>query len=182
MKSLPTLSMCHTRKINTVNNQQTKNETINYFGNVSQNVTTNSGKAKTVGVALGQAKASKVMYLGGLTKPSLLYKAKQDLYKNVVLKKGQYLANFTIEYKYSNFIFVQNTLAQVHAEIIDTTNLYPISYDVLKYRDYSLGDTIYTADRFTKGVVSDFTLNKLVYKKLNGKKKKVKYDDCFVAK
>jgi len=86
---------------------------------MSGNAAISDANFNVVGLAVGTASTQHVMGIGGLGKDALILEAKRNLYSNYPLKKGQALANVTVDIKRSMFPFVFKTLATVSADVID---------------------------------------------------------------
>tara|TARA_B100000809_G_C15076340_1_gene507955 strand:+ start:648 stop:1352 length:705 start_codon:yes stop_codon:yes gene_type:complete len=154
---------------------------VHRSGNITHENITHIKNAKISGIAMGQSSDKKILYIGGLNKPSLVFEAKTHLLDNNQLTDKQFLANFTIEYKYSNFILMRKTTVTVHAEIIDTSTnaTRASSYAITNFKGYKKNDTIIVTPSYLKGVISELGPNKITTSFKTGKNKKNKYSNCF---
>ncbi|MHB8261172.1 MAG: DUF6567 family protein [Bacteroidia bacterium] len=80
-----------------------------------------SANDRYVDVAYGYASVNYFLVFGGFSKNALVYEAKKDMMKNNPLKKGEYYANYTVDFKrtVAFFIFMTNEVF-VHADILST--------------------------------------------------------------
>ena len=69
--------------------------------------------------ATGTATTTKVFGIGGLNSDALVLEAKRNLYANHPLKKGQALANLTVDFKREFYFIVVTTKVTITAEIVD---------------------------------------------------------------
>jgi len=90
-----------------------------HVGFMTGNAAISDANFNVVGMAVGTAKTQHIVGIGGLSKDALILEAKRNLYANYPLKKGQALANVTVDMKRSMFPFVFKTLATVSADVID---------------------------------------------------------------
>jgi len=90
-----------------------------HVGVMTGNASISDANFNVVGLAVGSAKTQHIMGIGGLGKDALILEAKRNLYLNYPLKKGQALANVTVDIKRSAFPFVFKTMATVSADVID---------------------------------------------------------------
>ena len=90
-----------------------------HIGIMSGNASISDANFNVAGLAIGTAKTQHILGFGGLGKDALILEAKRNLYTNYPLKKGQALANVTVDIKRSFFPFVMNTKAIISADVID---------------------------------------------------------------
>ncbi|TRX72671.1 DUF6567 family protein [Carboxylicivirga sp. M1479] len=90
-----------------------------HTGVMTGNATISDANFNVVGLAVGSSKTKHVFGMGGLGKDALVFEAKRNLYSNYPLKKGQALANVTVDFKRSYYPFVNNTMAVISADIFD---------------------------------------------------------------
>lgn len=90
-----------------------------HSGIMSGNASISDANFNISGFAVGTSKTSHVFGIGGLAKDALILEAKRNLYTNYPLKKGQALANVTVDIKRSFFPFVATTKATITADVID---------------------------------------------------------------
>jgi hypothetical protein len=71
-----------------------------------------------IGMAVGQAKTTQILGIGGLDPDGLVLEAKRELYARFPLTKGQAYANISVDFKRSYFPIVNTTKATVSADIV----------------------------------------------------------------
>ncbi len=71
-----------------------------------------------IGLAIGQAKVTRVFGFGGLNPIGLTNEARRDMHNRFPLKKGQVYANTSVDMKRSFFPFVGTTLVTITADIV----------------------------------------------------------------
>ena len=80
-----------------------------------------SANDRYVDAASGYASATYFLGIGGLSKNHLVYDAKKDMMNNRPLKKGEYYANFTVDFdKTISFISWVTNEVFVHADVLST--------------------------------------------------------------
>ena len=124
-----------------------------HSGVMTGNASLTDGNFQVVKLAVGHARVSHFLGIGGLKTDAIVFEAKQDLLRNYPLKRGQVLANVTVDFKRSYFILVDITKVTLTADVIDftpinnnlkfdeinTLNLHPMD---LKPVNFSLGDSV----------------------------------------
>ena len=70
-------------------------------------------------VVSGSASAHYFLGIGGLNKTGLLSVARKNLFLNNSLKRGQVLANLSVDYKTSFYILYWQTTATITADLVD---------------------------------------------------------------
>jgi len=76
-----------------------------HVGVMTGNASISDANFNVIGLAVGSAKTQHIMGIGGLGKDALILEAKRNLYLKYPLKKGQALANVTVDIKRSAFPF-----------------------------------------------------------------------------
>jgi len=71
-----------------------------------------------IGMAVGSAKTTQVLGIGGLDPDGLVLEAKREMYNLFPLRKGQAYANISVDFKRSFFPIVSTTKATVSADIV----------------------------------------------------------------
>jgi hypothetical protein len=67
----------------------------------------------------GTATTSQIFGIGGLNSDALVLEAKRNLYINHPLKRGQALANLTVDFKREFYFIIFKTRATITAEVVD---------------------------------------------------------------
>ena len=138
------------------------------------------------------------MGIGGLSKDAIVYEAKTNLMHNRPLKKGEYYANVTVDFKRTAILFYASNEVFLHADVLtahpDTTqattepvtenNNALISYVNTKQDSFYLGENIVYRLADDGGVfayktfkIESFTYkDKAVLKALSGKEKNIVID------
>ncbi len=92
-------------------------------GNMSGSAALNHSNFRVVKVVSGSATAHYFLGLGGLNKDGLLAVARENLYSQNTIKKGQVLANLSVDYKHSFYLLYWETKAIITADLIDFNDL-----------------------------------------------------------
>jgi len=92
-------------------------------GNFNCSTSIQNGNFVTIRPAEGSSTTKYILGLGGLNKDKLVFLAKENLYKNANLQKGQAIANVAIDNKYTYIlpIFIMHKV-YLSADIIEFTN------------------------------------------------------------
>lgn len=90
-----------------------------HWGMMSGNASLSSDNFTMLKIATGTASTTKIIGIGGLGKDALVLSAKKDLLLNNPLKKGQALANVTVDFKTSIIFFIVTQKVTVTADIIE---------------------------------------------------------------
>ncbi|BDD05635.1 DUF6567 family protein [Aureibacter tunicatorum] len=90
-----------------------------HMGGLTGNASLGNNNFQVVDFAIGTANTTQVLGIGGLKKDGLVLEAKRNLYANRPLKKGQALANVTVDFKRSYYFLVSTTEVTVTAEVVD---------------------------------------------------------------
>lgn len=68
----------------------------------------------------GRSKATYVLGIGGMNREAIVNEAKEKMLENNPLKNNQALANLSVDFKYSSFLGVVNTVkCYVSADIVE---------------------------------------------------------------
>jgi hypothetical protein len=134
-----------------------------------------SADDRLVDVAYGYVSTSYFLGIGGLSKNALIHNAKQELKLNRPLKKGEYYANYTVDFKKTvSFISYMTNEVFVYADVLSTNKedtvtptvvtrnfekvpKYAISYDYVKTKQ----DSFYVGEKVIIRTLT--TLDKEVY-------------------
>ena len=90
-----------------------------HTGMMTGNASLSHPNFKIVDVAVGTASTTKVFGIGGLKSDALVLQAKKNLFNKYPLKKGQALANVTVDFKRSAYFIVYTTKVTISADIVD---------------------------------------------------------------
>ncbi|MFT4753207.1 MAG: hypothetical protein ACI85Q_000745 [Salibacteraceae bacterium] len=108
-----------------------------HSGLMTGNTSITNSDFKYVALAQGSAITTHVFGIGGLKKKALVFEAKKDLLKNYPLRKGQALANVTVDLKRTYVFCVVRTRMTVTADVIDfNTEDQTPSFDSLMIENY----------------------------------------------
>lgn len=88
-------------------------------GSMTGNANLSDNNFKIIQLAIGQAKTTHVLGFGGLNSDALVFEAKRNLYQSFPLKEGQALANITVDFKRSYYLFASTTKVTITADIVD---------------------------------------------------------------
>ena len=91
-------------------------------GMMTGNANLSGGDFEIVSIESGMAKTTHVFGIGGLDHQALVFEAKKNLYKSCPLKKGQALANVTVDFKRSYYFFAATTWVTVTADLVQYGN------------------------------------------------------------
>lgn len=105
--------------------------------------------------AIGAAKTTKILGFGGDSPNGMVYSAKTDLLKYNPLEAGQTLANLSVDFKTTQYLFWSTTMVILHADIVDfnTDSLEdakPMNFQVLTYKGYNLNDEVALVKNYKK--------------------------------
>ena len=159
-----------------------------HFGSINLGNIDSKISYKVNGIAIGKSQSTKILGIGGLNKNTLIFDAKQNLYKHTSLEERQILSNVTLDLKRSNYLLFQKTEAYITAEIIDFNteriNQNPTSnYAIIQFNSHALGETVYvqTPKGPTKGTVSSLRYNRIqvISEKYT---KSYKYEEIYTMK
>lgn len=89
-----------------------------HSGIVNSSTSLSSNNFTVVKYATGTAQTTHVLGIGGLTKQALVAEAKSVLLANNPLKKGQALANLSVDFKTTFLLLVVVTKVTVTADIV----------------------------------------------------------------
>lgn len=68
----------------------------------------------------GESKATYVFGIGGMNREAIVNEAKEKMLENTPLKDNQALANLSVDFKYSSFLGIVNTVkCYVSADIVE---------------------------------------------------------------
>jgi hypothetical protein len=71
-----------------------------------------------VGMAIGKSYASKVLGIGGLNKESMVLEAKQNMYANHPLRRGEAFANVSVDFREAFYVLFSRTTVTISADIV----------------------------------------------------------------
>ncbi|NEN25017.1 hypothetical protein G3O08_16065 [Cryomorpha ignava] len=91
-------------------------------GMMTGNASLSGGDFEIISIESGMAKTTHIFGIGGLDHQALVFEAKKNLYKSCPLKKGQALANVTVDFKRSLLIVVATTRVTVTADLVQYGN------------------------------------------------------------
>jgi len=128
------------------------------IGTLSGNASLGDANFTVVDVAYGNAQTCKVFGLGGTKRENLVLDAKSDLYRYFPLKKGQALANVSVDYTNKYYVLYSKTNVNVSAEIVDFNPSYDTTAAQFVYKKLASNSYV-TRD--------GFHVNELVYYKDN---------------
>lgn len=132
-----------------------------------------STKSTYVDVATGHAKTFALLGFGGINKDHLVFDAKRIMMRNRPLKRGEYYANFSVDFKRTTFFLVYlETQVFVHADILServdsVSSTISDNYKKVNNTDYYISEGCFRseADTFCVGEkVYYFIYNSLSYK------------------
>lgn len=168
-----------------------------HSGMMTGNAALSDSNFEIVDFAVGTSETIKILGVGGLNTDAMVLDAKRNLYENHPLKKGQALANVTVDFKTSNLLFVMKTKVTVSAEIVDfNPNEKNISYvnDTLLDTDtkddnsfFKNGERVFVkvAEEIKSGRVIDLRSNKIVVQYFDHKNrfrsKQIAPDKAFIS-
>lgn len=114
---------------------------------IAPNVIVQSPNSRIAGLGKGASSAVYVFGIGGFDKDGLMYLAKKDLYNNCNLRPNQFIANITIDNKYSLFfpIFYKHSVI--------------LSADIVEYPDTSLIRNVVAISNNLSNLQSDIIEN-----------------------
>lgn len=90
-----------------------------HWGMMTGNASLSSNNFTMIKMASGTASSTQIFGIGGMKKDALVLQAKKDMMQNYPLKKGQALANVTVDFKNSFLFFVMKEKVTVTADIIE---------------------------------------------------------------
>ena len=90
-----------------------------HSGMMTGNAAITNPNFQYVALAQGTATTTHVFGIGGIKKTALIFEAKKDLLKRYPLRKGQALANVTVDMKKTYAFCVVKTRATVTADVVD---------------------------------------------------------------
>lgn len=90
-----------------------------HSGMMTGNAAISDSNFQYVALAKGTATTTHFLGIGGLKKDALMFEAKKDLLRRYPLRKGQALANVTVDVKRTFVFIVMKTRATVTADVID---------------------------------------------------------------
>jgi hypothetical protein len=125
-------------------------------GNMSGSAALNHSNFKMVKVVYGSATAQYFLGLGGLNKDGLLIVARQNLYSQNTIKKGQVLANLSVDFKRSFYFIYWETKATITADLIDFNNLEETNTEAIPT------NSTFLPSEYKQKEVSDFQLKEEV--------------------
>ncbi|UTW66916.1 hypothetical protein KFE94_02025 [bacterium SCSIO 12643] len=140
-----------------------------HTGMMTGNASIANNNFRVAGIIDGQASTTHILGIGGLSKSALVLEAKKDMLTNYPLRKGQALANVTVDIKKTFVLFYEKTLITVSADVIDFNpmdteeefeDVY-LLYNPNAHVGFKVGDTVYVmtneyAMTLDKGYVSGF--------------------------
>lgn len=126
-----------------------------HIGTMSGNASISNPNFTIKETALGAAKSRRYFGFGGLHNNGLVYAAKEDLLANNPLQPGEALANITVDFRYTYYLFWTTTLVVLHADVVDfntdSTQQTPvINNKVMTYRGYNLNERVSVLTRYEK--------------------------------
>ena len=84
---------------------------------------------QVVDIVSGTAKAQYFLGIGGLNKAGLLLEARKNFFQSNKPKKGQVLANLSVDYKTAFYLIYWQTTATITADLVDFNNSDSVSVD-----------------------------------------------------
>jgi len=90
-----------------------------HAGMMTGNASITDNNFRVVKIIDGQAFTTHILGIGGLSKSALVLEAKKNMLKNHPLRKGQALANVTVDVKKTFVLIYVKTLITVSADVID---------------------------------------------------------------
>ena len=123
-------------------------------------------------VAMGVATTSNFFGIGGTNKDGLIYEAKKNLINNRPLQKNEEYLNFTIDFKRTNYLFINTVKVTVTSDVVSKTNdtfkpIYSekykskVLYNVKDSTFFAVGDTIID-QKLRKGIILSILPNNKV--------------------
>ncbi len=88
-------------------------------GMMTGSASISNGKFSIVDFATGTATTKQIFGIGGLNSDALVLEAKRNLYINHPLKRGQALANLTVDFKREFYFIIFKTRVTITAEVVD---------------------------------------------------------------
>ena len=143
-----------------------------HSGLMTGNASLNNADFNIVDFAIGSSETIKVLGFGGLKSEALVLEAKRNLYENYPLKKGQALANVTVDFKNEFYLLWSKLKVVVSAEVVDfnKTNKDYIPISTLlgienndKQEFFNIGDEVFffKTNNFEKGKITDISKKRL---------------------
>ncbi len=93
-----------------------------HSGMMTGNASLGDNNFEMIGVAVGQARASYVFGIGGLSQRAIVLRAKRNLYSSFPLKKGQAYANVSVDFRLLNLLVFMRNTCTITADIVDYSN------------------------------------------------------------
>jgi hypothetical protein len=115
-----------------------------HSGVITSSASLTNANFQVVELAIGKAQTTHVFGIGGLKSDAIVFEAKQDLLRKYPLKRGQVLANISVDFKRSFYLIVMFTEATITADIVDfSTPSKELEFDQIYYENLDLRDTSY---------------------------------------
>jgi hypothetical protein len=111
-------------------------------GAMSGNAAITNDDFQVVGLAKGTAKSVRIFGIGGLKKEALVLEAKENLYYNFPLKRGQALNNVTVDISNKFALVYHETVITVSAEVVDFNTGSDQKFFNRKSFEIKVGDTV----------------------------------------
>ena len=90
-----------------------------HSGMMTGNAAITDANFQYIALVKGTATTTHVLGIGGLKKDALMFEAKKDLFSKYPLRRGQALANVTVDIKRTYVFIVMKTKATVTADVVD---------------------------------------------------------------
>ncbi len=145
-----------------------------HTGMMTSSASLTDGNFKVVQFASGEVTTRHFFGIGGLKKDAVVKEAKQDLLRKYPLKRGQVLANVTVDVKRTYFLMVITTKTTVSADIVqfgvfadenefDAINDQNITMDKSSVANFNVKDSvfIYTHNLIKRAEIVGFPKNRV---------------------
>jgi len=117
------------------------------------NAVLSSNNFKIIEFAHGTSTTTHILGIGGLSSDALVLEAKRNLLRSSPLRKGQALANITVDFKRAYYFLVNKTTVTVTADIVDFNNDPDLDNEIEEfnnqlqkdvYKSFDIGEDVFT--------------------------------------